>query len=111
MPTADDSTVVVNIHDKNYTIALESGQTADQVRELAHLVDAGMREAQDAHSPSSPVQAAVLAGLNLVEELFRLQSDYHAAETDIEQRASRLTASLGRLFEENRISVLNSDPS
>ena len=111
MPAADDRTVVVNIYGKNYTIALESGQTADQVRELAQLVDAGMCEVKASHSPSSPVQVAVLAGLNLVGELFRLQSDYHAAETDIEQRASRLTASLGRLFDENRISVLDPDPS
>jgi cell division protein ZapA (FtsZ GTPase activity inhibitor) len=111
MPATDDNTVVVNVYGKNYTIALESGQTADQVLEIAQLVDTGMREVRTAHYTPSPVQTAVLAGLNLVEELFSLQSDYHAAETDIEQRASRLTASLGKLFEENRTSVLNSDPS
>ena len=48
----------------------------------------------------SPLQVAILASLNLVEELMSLQEDYASAESDITQRTSRLTASLGRLFAE-----------
>ena len=111
MSEADRSSVVVNIYGKNYTIELQPGQTAAQVRELAQLVDTGMRQVHAAQHSPAPVHTAVLAALNLVEELFRLQSDIRAAEMDIEQRTSRLTASLGRLFDDNRIDALSPDRS
>lgn len=111
MATSNSSTVVVNIFGKNYPIVLGPGQTAEQVRQVAQLVDAGMRSVKQAYNPPFPQHTAVLAGLNLVDELFRLQSDYQAAESDIEQRASRLNASLGRLFAENPVDRLGSDQS
>lgn len=109
MPTAEDKTVVVNIYGKNYTLQLQAGQTAAQARELAEVVDTGMRSVQAVHRAAAPVQVAVLAALNLIEELFGLQADTRAAELDIEQRTSRLTASLGKLFDENRLDTLSTE--
>ena len=111
MPASNDTTVVVNIYGKNYVLALEPGQTAEHVRECARLVDAAMSGVQDAHHTPKPVFAAILAGLNLVEELFQLQREFDAAELDIETRASRLTESLGRLFDTNRVDALSPDHS
>ncbi|MEW6752645.1 MAG: cell division protein ZapA [Candidatus Latescibacterota bacterium] len=90
--------LVVSIFGKNYPLALEPGQSADAVREVAHLVDQAMRQVHHEHPSPTPLRTAVLAGLNLVEELFALQAEYRDAEADIAQRTSRLATSLGRLF-------------
>lgn len=103
MPEDVSRSVVVNIFDKNYTLAIGPNQTAAQVREVAQLVDESIRRAKHDHRPPSPVQAVVLAALNLVDELFQLQSDYRTAESDIAQRTSRLATSLGRVFEQVQV--------
>ncbi len=90
---------VVTIFGKTYTLSTE-GQDVERIRETAQLVDFHMREAAGDDQPPSPVQTAVLAGLNLVDELFALQTAYTSTEADIALRTSRLTASLGRLFEQ-----------
>ena len=88
---------VVNIFGKSYTLSTE-GQDVD-MRQIAHMVDTHMREIEE-DGQRSPLQIAVIAGLNLVDELFELQAEYESVESDIETRTSRLTASLGRLFEQ-----------
>jgi cell division protein ZapA (FtsZ GTPase activity inhibitor) len=95
---SQSQSAVVTIFGKTYTLSTE-GHDIERMRETAQLVDTHMREAAG-EDPSSPVQVAVLAGLNLVDELFALQTEYISAESDIALRTSRLTASLGRLFEQ-----------
>ena len=89
---------VVNIFGKSYTLSTE-GQDVEYMRQIAHMVDIHMREIEE-DGQRSPLQIAVIAGLNLVDELFKLQAEYESVESDIETRTSRLTASLGRLFEQ-----------
>ena len=98
MSEAESTSIVVNIFGKNYSLALDQGQTAEQLRKLAQLVDESMRRVHEVRHPPSPFQTAVLAGLNLADELFELQASYHAAESDITRRTSRLTSSLDRVF-------------
>jgi len=109
MPETDSNRVAVNIYSKTYTFALDSGKTAEQVRQIAQLVDESMNQIKQAHHPPTPVRTAVLAALNLVDELFQLQTSYQAAESDIAQRTSRLTASLGRIFEQVQVEALDAD--
>ncbi len=109
MPAASDSTVVVSINGKKYAIALQPGQTPEHVQEVAQFVDAAMQAVRSADRYAPPVHTAILAGLQLAEELLGLQAEYQAAEADIAQRTSRLTASLGRLFEEQRHEALSSE--
>jgi cell division protein ZapA len=89
---------VVNIFGKNYTLSTE-GHDADHLRKIADMVDTHMREIEG-EGHRSPLQVAVVAALNLIDELFELQAEYESVESDIENRTSRLTASLGRLFEQ-----------
>ena len=89
---------VVNIFGKSYTLSTE-GQDVKYMRRVAHMVDTHMREIEE-DGQRSPLQIAVIAGLNLVDELFEMQAEYESVESDIETRTSRLTASLGRLFEQ-----------
>ena len=89
---------VVNIFGKSYTLSTE-GQDVEHMRQIAHMVDTHMRKIEE-EGQRSPLQIAVTAGLNLVDELFELEAEYESVESDIEARTSRLTASLGRLFEQ-----------
>lgn len=111
MPEADSTSVVVNIFGKNYTIALEPDQSANEIRQVAQLVDKSLRQVDQTRPSSSPLQTAVLGALNLVDELFQLQTSYQAAESDIAQRTSRLAASLGRVFEQVRVNPIGSNES
>ena len=103
MADADSTKIMVSIYDKTYTFVPTAEQSADQIRRLASLVDERMRQVQGTVRPHSPLQTAILAGLGLVDELFSLQEDYQATESDIAQRASKLLDSLGRVFEETQI--------
>ena len=94
-----ESSVAVTIHDRKFTFALGPDQTADQVRRAAELIDERMRQAREEQGAQAPLQTAVLASLNLVDELMKLQAEYEAAESQIEQRTSRLSASINRVFE------------
>lgn len=91
--------VTVEILGKRYTFACEGEAEAARVREAAELVEERMRRIRDEQHPPSPLQTAILAALNLVDEMRRMRSEYEAAETDIAERTNRLTASLGKLLE------------
>ena len=101
MPDTDPATVAVSIYGKTFTFALGPDQKAEHIHRVAQFMDEKMREAHEAHRTQSPLQTAVLAGLNLVDELFKLQAEYQTAESDIAQRTTRLTDSLGRVFQDS----------
>ena len=99
---------IVRIFGKNYSLGVDQDHPADHVQQIAQLVDDRMGQVKSEMSTGSPLQVAILASLNLVEELQSLQEDYASAESDITLRTSRLTASLGRLFAEVEASSLDS---
>ncbi|MBM3280560.1 MAG: cell division protein ZapA [Candidatus Handelsmanbacteria bacterium] len=99
MAASDAARLIVSIYGKNYTFALTPEQRAEHIQEVALLVDEQMRRVYQETRIQSPLQLAILAGLNLVEELQQLKADYEDAESEIAQRTSRLAASLGRVFQ------------
>lgn len=109
MSESKTNAVTVEIYRKRYTFACEGEEEAEHIRAAAALVDEKMRHIQEEQHPASALQTAILAALNLVDELFRLRSDFDAAEVDIANRASRLTASLGRLLDDTASSELAAD--
>ena len=93
--------VVANIFGKNYTLAVDQDHSADHVQHIAGLVDGRMHHVKgELGGSASPLQVAVLASLNLVDELLSIRDEHATAESDIAERTSQLTASLGRLFAE-----------
>ena len=99
---------IVRIFGKNYSLGVDQDHPTDHVQQSAQLVDDRMGQVKSEMSSGSPLQVAILASLNLVEELQSLQEDYASAESDITLRTSRLTASLGRLFAEVEASSIDS---
>ena len=96
---ASDS-VTVDIFGRTYSFATTAEQSADHIRDVAALLDESMRQVGDeTRSVTPPYNTAILAALRLIDELWRLQEDYDEAESAIEERASRLADSLGRIFQ------------
>ena len=99
MEESQPDRVTVEILGKRYTFACDGDAEGKQIREAAELVDERMRRIRDEQHPPTPLQTAILAALNLVDEMRRMRLEYEAAETDIAERTNRLTASLGRLMD------------
>ena len=106
MSEANPNRVTLTIYGKIYTFAPNCEQDAEFIQQVAQLVDDKMHQVHQVHHTQSPGQTAILAGLELVDELFKLRTEYQAAESDIASRTSKLTASLNRVFQESK-----SDPS
>ena len=110
MPETDPASVKVSILDRTFELASENEQSAEYIRQVAQLVDETIRQAQETDRTRSLLHAVVMAGLNLVDELFRLRADYETAESDIAQRTSRLTTSLGEFVPDPGLGASSQQP-
>lgn len=100
--------VSVEIFGKRYVFAVDDDHPPEQIKRVATLVNEAMRKVA-AESPDRPaLQTAVLAGVNLTDELLRLRAEFDEAENHISRRTSRLASSLGRLVDE-RIALSGRD--
>jgi cell division protein ZapA len=79
--------VEVFILDKPYTVV---GDTAEEVQQLAAYVDQRIREAIEQGHAQNPEKAAVLAALNIAEDLFRSRNEYEKLAEDVEARSRAL---------------------
>ncbi|MCD6335277.1 MAG: cell division protein ZapA [Candidatus Latescibacterota bacterium] len=84
-------TIVVNIFGTEYPI--RGAEDDEYVQRAAMYVDAKMREVAVCSSLRSTTQVAVLAALNIVDELFKEQAKKGLA-IEIDQKVARLTALL-----------------
>lgn len=100
MPFCDPRVVRVSILGKEYAFASPSAETDQHILQVAQLVEAKIRQVQAEAGAATPMQTAVVAGLELVDELLRLRREVSVAQDNIAERTDRLTESLGRLFRE-----------
>ena len=100
MDSDRSSGVVVDILDRKYTFASKDDATSRQIAETAALVDEKLRRVQSVHGSRPPWHTAIIAALELIDELFGLRQRYQSTEADIAMRTSRLTSSLGRLLQD-----------
>ncbi|MFH1008422.1 MAG: cell division protein ZapA [Candidatus Latescibacterota bacterium] len=84
-------TIVVNIFGTEYPI--QGAEDAEYIQRAAMYVDEKMREVSVRSSLRLTTQVAVLAALNIVDELFKEQSKKGLA-VEIDEKVSRLTAVL-----------------
>jgi cell division protein ZapA len=92
--------VTVEIYDQTYHL---SGQDTEHIRELAAQVDAKMRAvAADGRTVDS-LRVAVLAALNLADDLARSAAAGGADWRQGHERASSLTVLLDEVLEEKRL--------
>ena len=98
MADSKDKGLSVQIFGKEYHLAGDPERGDDHIREVAAIVDERMRQIDREHGSQSAYHKAILAGLDLVDELLRLKAQLSAAQEEISARTSRLSASLGRVL-------------
>ena len=85
---ADDRVIPVEIHGQRYPI--RSGLDPDYVARLATYVDEKMRTAADSTPTGDSLRLAVIAALNIADELFRCQDAQNARRGALAERAQAL---------------------
>jgi cell division protein ZapA len=91
--------VQVEIFGHSYTIRGEAEQ--EYILGVAAYVDRKMREITDKLPVASLSKVAVLASLNIADELFKERAQRDAQQHALGTRAARLNAVLGELLEES----------
>jgi cell division protein ZapA len=90
--------VTVTIYDQTYHL---SGQDADHIRELAERVDAKMRAVAAQGRTVDSLRVAVLAALNLADELSQVAGTTTAGDARLgHARAASLRGLLDEVLEE-----------
>ena len=93
------SYVTVEIYDQIYHL---SGQNADHIRKLAAMVDGKMRAVSAQGRTVDSLRVAVLAALNLADELSQAQQASSPEARLTHARAASLSGLLDEVLEEER---------
>lgn len=81
-------TVSVNILGEEYPLKADADRA--YIVQVAKYVDTKMREILEKVSAKAPVKVAVLAALNIADELFKERAEKEKKLSDIEERAQSL---------------------
>jgi len=102
---SDEAGRVVSVEIQGLRYAIRSDLAPDYVQALARYVDRKMQSAADESGSGDQVKIAVLAALNLADEVFRCREGDEAADVAWRERAERLEAivdrAMGRLSSAN----------
>jgi cell division protein ZapA len=103
---AEGDAVSVDIYDQVYHLR---GTDADHIERLAGLVDEKMRAVAAQGSTVDSLRVAVLAALNIADELMRLRARYETlagsmgqTESSMRSRAGTLAGMLDEVLEDRR---------
>jgi cell division protein ZapA len=103
---AESGAVSVDIYDQVYHLR---GTDPEHIERLAALVDEKMRAVASHGSTVDSLRVAVLASLNIADELIRLRSRYETlagsmgqTETSMRSRAGTLAGMLDEVLEDRR---------
>ncbi|OGG46272.1 MAG: hypothetical protein A3F84_07965 [Candidatus Handelsmanbacteria bacterium RIFCSPLOWO2_12_FULL_64_10] len=90
---AEKKSVTVTIFSTEYPI--QSDADPDRVREVARYVDWKMREVATVTAIRSATRVAILAALNIADELFKERDASRTIESMLGKNISRLSSTLG----------------
>jgi len=96
---AQPTGVRVEIFDQAYNLR---GSDPDYILKLAEYVDSKMRAVAEATNTVDTVRLAVLAALNIADELHMLKKNEGGGATDYQKRAHLLTNALDEVLREGR---------
>ncbi len=88
----------VNIFGSDYTLVSDNDE--NYVREIAQYIDQKMREIDKNQSIKSTVKIAILAALNVADELFQERQYRHKLLNQLDEEAKQLSGELAELIEE-----------
>jgi cell division protein ZapA len=103
---AQDNSISVDIYDQTYRLR---GEDSEYIRRLAEMVDSKMRAVASHGKTVDSLRVAVLAALNIADEMAALQQKYDALTGDARQdqsslrtRAHTLAGLLDSVLDEDR---------
>ena len=96
MSDSGNRIVPVEIHGQRYPV--RSGLEPEYVARLAAYVDTKMRAAADSTPTGDSLRLAVLAALNIADELFRCREVNNARDGELAERAGELERLLDRVL-------------
>jgi cell division protein ZapA len=91
--------VKIDIYDQSYNV--NSGENEEYVKELAAYVDAKMRDIAEATRMVDSLKVAVLAALNIADELLTLRRRQQELEGPLRQRVEKCVAMVERALEQS----------
>lgn len=103
----EPESVTVSIFGKEYT--LRGAADADYVREVAAFVDRRMNEVARGSTVASTARVAILAAVNIADELLREQRRRLEDQATLEDRSEQLTRLLVREMAQDRTSETGGD--
>jgi cell division protein ZapA len=89
---------VISVEIAGQRYPIRSGLDPDYVNRLAVYVDDKMRAAADSAPTGDSVRLAVLAALNIADELFRCRESSHTRDGQLAERAGELERLLDRVL-------------
>jgi cell division protein ZapA len=97
--------VQVDIHGQRY--AVRSDLDPQYISELALFLDERMQSASRELSSADPLRIAVIAALNIVDELYRARADSAGSEQRLRLRAQEIERLVDAVLEDARLTVVN----
>jgi cell division protein ZapA len=97
--------VQVDIHGQRY--AVRSDLDPQYINELALFLDDRMQSASRELSSADPLRIAVIAALNIVDELHRARADSAGSEQRLHLRAQEIERLVDAVLEDARVKVVN----
>ena len=97
--------VQVDIHGQRY--AVRSDLDPQYIGDLAAYLDEKMRAAARELTSADPLRIAVIAALNISDELFRAREDSAGADTRARARAEDIERLLDAALDEAKAQVVN----
>lgn len=97
--------VAVQILGKDYQVACPEGEEHNLI-EAAYYLDRNMQEVKKSGRVLGPERAAIMAALNIANELLQLKTDAESSKVNIEERVSDLSNKISKcLIGKKRIRV------
>lgn len=87
----------IEIYDQSYNLSADQDET--YVKELAAFVDSKMRTVADATRTVDSVKVAVLAAVNIADELFTLRQRQEKLEGPLRKRVEKCVAMVEKVLE------------
>ena len=88
----------VEIYDQSYNVNADEGSEA-YLKELAEYVDAKMRAAAESARTVDSLKVAVLAALNIADEMFTLRERQQQIEGPLRKRVEKCVAMVEKALE------------
>ncbi|MFY9527287.1 MAG: cell division protein ZapA [Candidatus Acidiferrales bacterium] len=87
----------IEIYDQSYNLSADQDET--YVKELAAFVDSKMRVVADATHTVDSVKVAVLAAINIADELFTVRQRQEKLEGPLRKRVEKCVAMVEKVLE------------